>query len=424
MRGRVDLTTTKHPARSRARIVALRQGFALAAALFLGDAGEPVQAETTWLHAGGTAAELARVSGLPGADLPVVWKDDCFNPHQPAQQLGAWELVAVAPERSVPPQSSFALLSFAGWSGDQPGQIPADAIVTSATLWVHVEQAAGSFRIQAKSLPVADVAWLESVATLDHPAAADGPAWSGGTLLESLQADLGSFAAPIDPGWFRVPLELAGWLDALREGRSGGLALVAQGPVTGGTRGVFWSSANAANRAHRPALWVGWHRPNVGLRLLEVAPAIATHGGLPTPLVIQDPDLQSLSVDDEPIAPTAAGIWRLQLSPGPHRLEAVGSQGITARNVEVVERLINLAPPVRTASGRIRFGWDTLPGWTYILERGEFGGLVWEALYQSTDHGGWVGIDVPAHTRHSFFRLRARTSLPNGAPPDPVLVTP
>jgi hypothetical protein len=361
-----------------------------------------VQAESTWIVGRADPAALEAATGQPGQALRALWKEAQACELEPALCLRPSKEIAIQQPRTFPAASGLALIGLECVFGNAPGRIPAQAVIDEAWLWLHVSSGAGAITVEVRGLPSADADWQPDEACFAEKAA--GVPWSGGALPDSFTASYGKAGISTQAGWLRLPVDLAGWVADLQQGRASALGLDPGGTVTGELRNIYFDADTSEQ--DRPGLFVKWHLPTGVPQLARCPAKICGHGQL-APLALTAADASEVTVDGERAIRTGQGAWQILLAPGLHQVLAANALGQAAQYVQVERQELRLQ--TRTANdGSRKLAWAALPGYRYRVEGGGIG------RWQSVPGAMETSADGSAHyfpildtSGSQFFRIVA-----------------
>lgn len=241
-------------------------------------------AARVWYSGENTVADLEQGTGESsgGLGLQVQWKDAQVNFDQP-DRAGDYETIGLLRRNSGPPAHGQAhgIISLDGLFGNLGLQIPDNAAITSAYLYVYHDAPWGAQAISVDGLAPADADWDESAASFNERAS--GAAWSGGATIEnSCIWGYGMFSPPAQgtaPGWFQIPLDVKDALADYRAGNVGGMVLKADDEDGFAINSVYFHSDEHPDVATRPGLLVGLKTipGSLPAAIVGISPANGSH---------------------------------------------------------------------------------------------------------------------------------------------------
>ena len=218
-------------------------------------------ADLMWYY-GDTSVEIlqnqtGQSSGSAGRQ--VDWQDATLRAYEPnAPDTFGTGYLAIQQNRTTPPTYNHALFSFDDIFGSDIGQIGETNafVINSATLWLYADSQQESFTMTLAGLAVQNAGWSENTATFNT---IDGVnAWSGGTFLESLHGNYGSYTTVVQASssWIGIDITLA--LKAYQSHLIGGVALIAPSEVTAAIRNMYVAANDCEQTDFRPGVYVNY----------------------------------------------------------------------------------------------------------------------------------------------------------------------
>lgn len=384
-------------------MVRRRKGRQLAASLAL-LAGLPgARAEQTWVVGKADPVLLGTVAGQAGQVLRAQWKDLQVCELQPGLNLSGREEIGIQQPRSFPAASGMALIGLEGVFGLGSGQIPNQAVIDEAWLWLHVSSGGGTLTVEVRALPATDADWRLSEAAFAGKAA--GATWSNGTLAGSFTEYYGQVQLAGREGWLRLPVDLADWLAGLQQGRVSALALDPGATVTHELRNLYFDADHSAQC--QPGLLAKWHLPAGAPQLARCPAKVSGHGPL-VALAVAAVDASEVTVDGQRAVRTGPGDWKILLAPGQHQVRVANALGQAEQLVQIEQsdlRVMALAGP----DGGRQLTWTALPGYRYQVEGGDL--ARWQAIpgeVVASADGDRQSFSISSGAQFPFFRVAAQ----------------
>ena len=195
---------------------------------------------TNWYYGVNDAATLAAETGA-GGGIPgrhVQWKDTEPKPTNPLQVMGKEQEVGVIQYRPSPLLQGHGLFSFNDAFGSGSNQIPSNAVITGAKLWLYVTSFESTQTITVAGLAPSNSNWDESSACFAYQS--NTTAWVGGVFSGAVLKTYNTISNPTSIGWLGI--------DVTEPAKDyvtnviGGVALLSQTNAAADVQNVYFAS--------------------------------------------------------------------------------------------------------------------------------------------------------------------------------------
>jgi hypothetical protein len=219
------------------RILALAILFAVP----LASRAAPIQPTiiTNWFFGTNNAATLGADTGAGGSTgRHVQWKDTQLKPTDTNEIMGLDQHIGVIQYRTVPPLQAHALFSFNDAFGMSSDQIPSNAVITDAKLWLYVTSFSSTQTITVAALSPSNRKWIESEACYSYQS--NTTPWVGGVFSGAVMKIYNTIPNPSSIGWKSIDIS-----EPVRDyvtNAIGGVVLLSQTNVAPAVQNVYFAS--------------------------------------------------------------------------------------------------------------------------------------------------------------------------------------
>jgi len=325
-------------ARRKRKVLLLCAGGLLLGAIF------PAQGAQVWLYGGNQVAALEQATGQSsgGTGQSVAWKDTQFKSSATMQIGGGREIIGVIQRQAIPPLEGFVMLSLNDLFGTTGRRIPPSSDIDEAWLWVYVAQTTKQMPLSIFGVRPDDRDWGEQAASFLFKQNTLNQLWAAGAAGNACTTAYGTFEAPGKLGWFKVPVNLAQALDDYRDGRIGGLALLAPPESTTAIRTFYFCSNEHPQAGLRPGIFVSFseaaHAPASQSCALS---ALSAQNGT-AQIRVQAAQAGDVQVDGRSASYDFGGVWTFELPIPPdessqtHRITLSNAAGMVTQRVTAI----------------------------------------------------------------------------------------
>jgi hypothetical protein len=327
-----------------------------------------------WLYGGNQAAILEQATGQSsgGIGQSVAWKDAQFKSTADLQIGGGRDIIGVIQRQIAPPLEGFVMLSLNDLFGTTGYRIPPSSEINEAWLWVYVTQTTKQMPIRVAGIRADDRDWTEQTASFLYKENAQLHTWNAGAAEDACITDYGTFAAPEKTGWFKVPVNLAPALNDYRDGRIGGLGLLAPTDATSDIR-TFYFCSNEHPQAHRrPGIFANFSEATVTPESQEcILSGVSIESGT-AQVRLQATQAGNVQMDGRSATYDFGGVWMLDIPMPPdessqeHFITLANGAGTVTQRVTTTASFASIQNFV-LQDQLTRLSWESRPDQYYTL---------------------------------------------------------